>query len=697
MASVQDDSWFYLVNDQPVGPVTGDQLRAAVSAGVVGRETMVHHASWPAWCQAGQVAGLFAAAAPAVAAVASGARAAVPVASSVTPIAQPAEEVVISPPSVLVGPAAGLNVQSGAASQKKSPGSHYRRKKSSSAGVALLCLGVLVACGLTGAVVWVVQANQAALANRPAVEEPDITEGDAEWARSRRPRRASSRDWETDNTPLDVPDWNPNPQGNSEFNPTFEKESPVEPRGRLDELVFAKWKALGIEPANLCSDAVFLRRVYLDLIGTLPTAEEARTFLKDESPDKRAKLIDALLERPEYADYWTLRWCDIFRVKAEFPINLWPNAAQAYHRWIHHAIATNMPYDQFVRELLTTSGSNFRAGQVNFYRAMQSKEPQAIAKSVALAFMGSRVEKWPQERLDGMAAFFAHVGFKGTREWKEEIIFFDPHKTAGSSLKPVFPDGTAVEIAWGEDPRCVFADWLITPENPWFTRQIANRIWYWIFGRGIVHEADDIRPDNPPANPELLNWLAEELVKSNYDMKQLCRLILNSTTYQLSPIPKSDHPQATAHFASYPVRRLEAELIIDALNQVTGTVENYSSIIPEPYTFIPETRRAIALPDGSISSSFLELFGKPPRDTGLQSERNNNITAGQRLHLLNSSHIRNKITKGEGIKELMAEGNSRENLYLAILSRFPDSSDGGGSGSELAWMLVNTTEFLFRH
>jgi len=510
---------------------------------------------------------------------------------------------------------------------------------------------------------------------------------------------------------------------------TFDILSPPTPRGRIDEFVFAKWKQLGIEPANPCSDAVFLRRVYLDVIGTLPTVQEAWAFLDDKSPDKRTKLIDALLERPEFADFWAMKWSDLLRVKAEFPINLWPNAAQAYHRWIRNSIRNNLPYDKFVRELLTSSGSNFRTPQVNFYRALQSKDPKGIARAVALTFMGTRAEKWPEERVAGMSAFFLKVGYKPTGEWKEEIVFFDPHKTdapppktgpkkpgekraaekkaaekkaaekkvePGPPPKPVLPDGTPVEIASNKDPREVFADWLITPKNPWFTRHIVNRVWCWLQGRGIVHEPDDIRPDNPASNPELLNWLAEELIKSDYDLKHIYRLILNSSTYQLSSIPKSKHPEAAVYFASYAVRRLEAEVIIDALNQITGTTESYLSIIPEPYTFVPGTRRAIALPDGSITSSFLELFGRPPRDSGLESERNNRITAGQRLHLLNSSHIRNKLRDGPGLKKLRQDGNARESLYLAILSRLPGDLDWG-DGENLAWELINSTEFLFRH
>ena len=231
----------------------------------------------------------------------------------------------------------------------------------------------------------------------------------------------------------------------NQYKPTnpFDIEAPPTPQGRIDELVFDKLKQLKIEPSNPCSDVVFLRRVYLDTIGTLPTAEEAKSFLDDKAPNKRSVLIDRLLERPEFADYWAMKWSDLLRVKAEFPINLWPNAAQAYHRWIRTSLKENMPYDRFVRELLTACGSNFRTPQVNFYRALQSKEPPAIAQAVALVFMGVRAESWPKERWAGMAVFFSQVGFKPTGEWKEEIVIFDPHKAkpaaAPRRLRPSFP------------------------------------------------------------------------------------------------------------------------------------------------------------------------------------------------------------------------------------------------------------------
>ena len=515
---------------------------------------------------------------------------------------------------------------------------------------------------------------------------------------------------------------------------------------KIDRAVLAGLGELKIPTSKVCTDAVFLRRVYLDMIGTIPTAAEARAFLADKSPLKRSELIEQLFKREEFADYWANKWSDLLRVKAEFPINLWPNAAQAYHHWIRTGIKTNKPYDKFVREILTSSGSNFRVPQVNFYRALQSKEPEAFAQAVALTFMGTRADKWKTDRLAGMAVIFSQIGFKKTAEWKEEVVYFDSLKAArnaasGALKKAVFPDGTPAALTETKDPRVVFADWLTSARNPWFTRNIANRAWYWLQGRGIVHEPDDIRDDNPAGNPKLLVLLQRELVASKYDMRHLFRIILNSKTYQRSAVPASKHPQAEALFAHYPLRRLDAEVLIDALCQITGTTETYSSLIPEPFTFIPEDCRSIALPDGSIGSPFLELFGRPPRDTGLESERNNKPTGAQRLHLLNSSHIRNKIERSKKLQAAMRytrgkPGSAVSTLYLTILSRYPTADEleiirdyaqshagatgtrtksrtgsrgktkGRGAGVgvrgrtaliDLAWALINSSEFLYRH
>jgi hypothetical protein len=614
----------------------------------------------------------------------------------------------------------------------------------------------------------------------------------------------------------------------------------------IDRLVLARLEPLGIRP-KVCSDEVFMRRVYLDVTGMLPTAGQARAFLEDPDQEhKRSRLIERLLESPEFPRYWSMKWGDILRIKAEFPVNLWPNAAQAYHRWVLASLADNKPYDQFARELLTSSGSNFRVGPVNFYRAIQDKSPQGIATAVALTLMGARAEKWPPQRFADMTVFFSQVGYKPTREWKEEVVFWDPFgnqawdeyhaalaalakpappppppakpapkpgtapptaKPDGQAPKPeikppaappappaaapakpataapakpaaapvapqpaakpglasaapvnakpsaqppppakpapgtpavastpaappplppvrpvpkppgeaVFPDGTRVVLSLDLDPRQVFADWLVRPANPWFTRNIANRMWAWLLGRGIVHEPDDLRDDNPPANPELLAFLEQELIGHRYDLKHLCRLILNSRTYQFESVAQFDTPAAEALFAGYPLRRLEAEVLIDAINRVTGASDLYTSPIPEPFTYIPEDMPATAIADGSISSPFLALFGRSARASGMENERANDLRPAQWLHLLNSSHIQRKLEQGPALKDLLASGRKApeitEELYLTILSRFPTPEElraveaygkpGQGKRREdwndIAWALLNSTEFLFRH
>lgn len=575
----------------------------------------------------------------------------------------------------------------------------------------------------------------------------------------------------------------------------FESSLSPAPENQLDRLVYAKVFPLNFRPA-ICSDAVFVRRAYLDVIGTLPTAEEARAFILDpDVKNKRRLLIDRLLERDEFAAYWAMKWGDILRIKAEFPVNLWPNAAQAYHRWVMAAIAENKPYDKFVRDMLTSSGSNFRVGPVNFYRAVQNRTPEGIAMAVALTFMGTRTDNWPKEKLEGMAAFFSQVGYKPSREWKEEIVFWDPLKlgTMGTNappaavtnavpasvtntppaktvtqfgvgraeitalgaatpkppgkapapaLKPapqkpsapaiviplspvpavtmpptigVFPDGTKVRLTVDKDPREVFADWLITPRNPWFTRNIANRLWAWLLGRGIIHEPDDIRDNNPPSNPALLSYLEKEMITGNYDMKRMYRLILNSKTYQFSSMPRPNVPLAEARFGIYGMRRLEAEVLIDAVNKITGATDLYTSPIPEPFTYIPQDKPAVALADGSITSPFLALFGRSARATGMENERINKPVPPQWMHMLNSSHIYKKLDQGPKIRALFDPKKKQEqiveDLYLTILSRFPTEDEvkniqtygrtGGPKRREdwidIIWSLINSIEFQYRH
>ena len=486
------------------------------------------------------------------------------------------------------------------------------------------------------------------------------------------------------------------------------------PANVIDSCVLASLEKHGIRPALACSDEVFVRRVYLDVIGTPPQPSETLEFLNDTRPDKRAALIDALLKRDEFADYWSLNWCDLLRVKSEFPINLWPNAVQAYHRWIHVAVRENMPYDQFARELLTSSGSNFRVPQVNFYRAAQGRDSDSIAEAVALTFMGTRLENWPAADRAGMAAFFSRVAYKKTAEWKEEIVYLNP--APADVITAVFPDGTKALIQPDLDPRQVFADWLIRPENPWFTRNIVNRAWSWFMGRGIINEPDDIRTDNSPVNPELLDALEKEMVRGRYDMRRLFRLILNSRTYQQSSMAASDDPRTNTLFARYPIRQLKAEVLIDMLCAIGGVGEEYSSAIPEPFTYMPKRQRSIMLADGSITSPFLEMFGRPARDTGLESERNSRPSGAQQMYLLNSNDIQRRIERSPVLMSMLrsVKWNRAEairHLYLILLSRYPTKAEAEtadkyfqapgttfkGNFDDLAWALINSKEFLYRH
>jgi len=536
----------------------------------------------------------------------------------------------------------------------------------------------------------------------------------------------------------------------------------------LDELLLSNLKEHNIVPAKKSSDAVFLRRVYVDLIGTVPTFNEAKLFLADKSPNKRSKLINSLLEREEFAQYWSLKWCDILRVKSEFPINLWPNAVQAYHHWVWDSIEKNKPYDQFARELLTTSGSNFREPAVNFYRATQNRTSEGFAKVAVQAFLCSRFDKWPEFTRNEMKKLFSRIAIKGTDEWKEQIVYLDPEPSEEISVR--MPDGTTVRIQPDQDPRKIFADWLIDSPNLWFAEAAVNRVWFWLFGRGLVQEPDDfvfknadagilerwfghpaqVNNGNPPSNSELLKYLAEEFKKSGYDFKALCRLITNSATYQQSPIPAGELEQAEKYFAVYPVHRMDAEVLRDTFTYLSGYRPKYMSVIPEPFTFIPRNLPTIALGDGSITSAFLEKFGRPARDTGFLTERNNTTTYTQRLFLLNSPVIQWQIIQSSRFKSIVKAGkgsprNIIDNIYLFILSRkaskmeieklmklyhiktvqtlikemhakgnksrkltsqerqrikklkVQNSKKYRGAAADLVWTLVNTKEFLFKH
>ncbi len=503
------------------------------------------------------------------------------------------------------------------------------------------------------------------------------------------------------------------PQSESEDSP-FERSAENAQRNPIDTHVQAALRAKGIASAPLCSDEVFIRRAYLDVIGAIPTAREVVYFLQDKRPGKRPELIDALLERSEFADYQAMKWCDVLRVKAEFPIKLWPNGAAVYHRWIRDAIRTNMPYDEFVRALLTSSGSNFRTPPVNFYRATRDRDPDALAGAVALSFMGARNTHWSDERRREMAVFFSRIAFKSTQEWKEEIVCWNWEPLDVPNV--VFPDGKKAQIPANKDPRQVFADWLIDRENPWFAPSVVNRVWFWLLGRGIVHEPDDVRADNPASNLALLDYLTEELRGSNYDLKHIYRMILNSHTYQQSSIQNVGHSEAEALFAHYPMRRLEAEVLEDALCRIFKVEVGYQSDIPEPFTYIPPRQSTVSLADGSISSPFLKTFGRPSRDRGFELARKYGVTESQRMFFINSTELNDWIQGSWWLRKLpLATGDmdtaSIRLLWLSILSRYPTASELQSvkafyrskanreieATQDLVWALISTKEFSCRH
>lgn len=451
----------------------------------------------------------------------------------------------------------------------------------------------------------------------------------------------------------------------------------------------------------VCSDEVFVRRATVDLTGATPDVEAVLRFLNDSNPDKRSQLIDDLMASPAYADYQALRWCDVLRVKSEFPIKLWPNAVAVYHRWVRGAMLENMPYDQFARQLLTASGSNFRDPPANFYRAVQSRDAGTLADAVALTFMGVRTVYLPAADQQTLPLFFEQVAYKPTSEWKEEIVYWNRKAPTVDSV--TMPDGTTISLSADRDPRLDFADWLIQPENPWFARAAVNRIWYWLFGTGIVQEPDDFRPDNPPSNPELLDRLADSFVECGYDIRELYRLILNSNTYrQAAP--------------GYPMRPLDAEVLQDTICRVFGTTVSYQSDVPEPFSYYPKSMRTVELPDGTVTSSFLQTFGRPSRDTGLESDRARGATEEQRLFFINSTEVNDWIEKSWLLQALPFDARNREvslqYLWLNTLSRYPtaqelataqallDDTPAAGRGEalrDLMWMLINTKEFSTRH
>lgn len=487
----------------------------------------------------------------------------------------------------------------------------------------------------------------------------------------------------------------------------------------VDELVQAKWKKLQLVPSPLADDATFLRRAFLDAIGTLPTPAEVRAFLADGDPDKRTKWVDRILARNEYGDFWAVKWGDLLRNQRKGQREQ-QRGTYAFHAWIRNAFATNMPYDQFVRAIVAAQGTVDQHPPVIWYRTVRNLTHQT--NDTAQLFLGLRIncaqchhhpyEKYSQDDYYQFQAFFARMGRKSGEIAQEPAIFVRSegavrNPATGKVMPPRGLDGPALTIGEDEDPRQKLVDWMTAPDNPYFARAICNRLWGHFLGRGLVEPVDDMRVTNPPSDPELLDALAKDFIAHQFDLKHLIRTIMVSTTYQLTAEPGPGNVQDQQNYARAYPKRLMAEVMLDAIGQVTGTRENFAGL--------PRGTRTIQLPDESIPSYFLDVFGRPTRETACECERPREANLAQALHLLNSNDVQNKVAAATGrlallLKEKKTDADLIEELYLAAFSRRPrpeetktvldyvrEQKDRKTAFEDLLWAMLNTKEFLFNH
>lgn len=492
----------------------------------------------------------------------------------------------------------------------------------------------------------------------------------------------------------------------------------------IDDLVLEKLVALNMPPSPKSDDSEFLRRVFLDTIGLLPTVDEAKAFLTDIDSDKRSKLIEQLLSRPEFVDYWSYQWSDVLLLSGS---RLRPEALKSYYKWIRERVAENTPWDEFARGIVLAKGSTIENGAANFYALHQ--DPQDMVETTSMAFLGMSIqcahchdhpnEKWTNDDYYGMVSLFARVRGKG---WGGDFRSGDGNRTIfladrGEVLQPRTArpqppkplDGEAISFDDPADRREHLAKWLTSPQNPYFAKAIVNRVWANYMGRGLVEAVDDIRLTNPASNDKLLVRLAEELVRNKYDLKSLMRTILQSETYQRShTVLKENEADQRFYAHSYP-RRLKAEALLDAISQVTA--------VPTAFKDLPVGTRAMQLPDASIASYFLDTFGRPDRILTCACERSDEPTMTQVLHLTNGKTIQEKLEAKESRIEKFLEANTPdaeiiETAYLSALSRFPNDSEKQRLQSlltetpdaekrqvieDLFWSILTSKEFLFQH
>lgn len=503
--------------------------------------------------------------------------------------------------------------------------------------------------------------------------------------------------------------------------PRAEKIEPypdVAGKNFIDQHVYRRLKQLNIVPADVCSDAEFLRRVYLDLIGTLPTADEARRFLADVKSDKRRLLVDELLVRPEFADYWALKWADLLRVDRQV---LGHKAAYEEYHWIRESLAKNKPLDQFAREVITASGPLSESPQGYLFKS--APQPGQAASTISQVFLGVRIEcatchhhpydRWSQTDYYGMTAYFSQLQQRATPLGEVLLAVGDPATAHPRTGQPItaHPLGRPMpEKNVAGDRRLELAAWLTAADNPWFARNLSNRVWAHMLGRGIVEPVDDFRATNPPSNPELLDALAAHLATSKFDLRELVRAITASRTYQHSTKPNATNSRDEQNYSRTLLKRMDAEVLLDAVCQATG--------VPEKFEGVPAGSRAIQLWDSQVDHYFLRLFGRPTRQTACECERVTEPSVAQVLHLLNSERVQDKLAHENGFVAKLARReseNSRavDDLYLGLFSRLPTDperqvaveylSKAGDSAArrtaleDLAWTMLNSLEFVFNH
>ena len=489
-------------------------------------------------------------------------------------------------------------------------------------------------------------------------------------------------------------------------------------RNLIDDLVLEKLRDLNLPPSPPAGDSEFIRRAHLDTIGVLPTAEETKAFLADPSTDKRDKLIDALLARPEFVDYWAYKWSDLLLVSSR---ELKPAGMWSYYRWVRERVAANAPWDQFARQLVTARGGTLENGAANFF--VIHDNPAEVSETLSVAFLGMSIscakchnhpmEKWTNDQYYGMANLFARVRTKsGPGEAQTVVAASEGELAQPLTGKPQPPrplDGRAVAFDDPRDRREHFADWLTSRNNPYFARAITNRVWANFMGKGLVEAVDDLRLTNPASNEKLLNALAGYLADQRYDLKALMRLILQSQTYQRSGQPVPGNERDARFYARYYPRRLMAEVALDALSQVTGA--------PTVFKDYPEGWRALQLPDSNVEDPFLQSFGRAERVLTCECERTAEPSMAQALHLANGNTLNAKLErKGNRIDQLigagMTDGQIVEDLYLSALARPPTEkekqqilavladakpAERRQAIEDLYWSVLSSNEFLFNH